>query len=548
MERFLLVTDTPGIKQFVFTDALAEVRGASALLDHLNRAETVNLLRDNLPAGARLDRVVYVNGGTGQFVLTAEDDQPILAALEALAAHYHKETGGEVHIAWGLTRWPDSRCYQHAARAAYSQLRVLRETASGRAAATLLPFLMECASTSHLPALDEPTHWGGERLFLSDAAQRKRDQARKAGRAGVWPEWMEHLKKGGSWPDDPKVWAEALRYGEIEELDRAALRRNETRRRGYVGLVYCDGNAMGRLVQELDREDTCHAFSTIVDGSIREACYEALDAVCAEEIAATRAAYRAGQKLGPLPADILLLGGDDLLVFVPADRALPFALHATEAFERRTREEVARLLAGKARRFFEERLSGRGMTVSCGVALAPVKYPFYLLYELAEELLKSAKKGGSADAESRAHKHWAPASVDFHLVAGAASDDLGIARRDDYHTKTEYKRTLRPYRRDRLEQLRAAVLRLQQARLPRSKLQDLADAALDPLPLRAERRARELFGRLKKAERLSLWLALADLRAAEHFPWCSDKDSGGWQTALADLAEAHDLFPRAENP
>jgi len=41
MQRFLVVIDTPGIKQFVFgTDALAEIRGGSALLDRLNRIET----------------------------------------------------------------------------------------------------------------------------------------------------------------------------------------------------------------------------------------------------------------------------------------------------------------------------------------------------------------------------------------------------------------------------------------------------------------------------------------------------------------------------
>ena len=37
MTRFLVQIDTPGIKQFIFgTDALAEIRGASALLDRLN--------------------------------------------------------------------------------------------------------------------------------------------------------------------------------------------------------------------------------------------------------------------------------------------------------------------------------------------------------------------------------------------------------------------------------------------------------------------------------------------------------------------------------
>ena len=56
MPRFLVVIDTPGIKQFVFgTDPLAEVRGASALLDRLNRRDTESELASRLQAaGARL--------------------------------------------------------------------------------------------------------------------------------------------------------------------------------------------------------------------------------------------------------------------------------------------------------------------------------------------------------------------------------------------------------------------------------------------------------------------------------------------------------------
>src|SRR5260221_84173 len=152
MPRFLLLLDTPGIKQFVFgTDPLAEIRGASALLDRLNRIDTERELAARLHAnGARLERVVYANGGSGQVI------------VEAGAAARH--------------------------------------------------------------------------------------------------------------------------------------------RRGYVGLVYADGNAMGRLVQELDSVDTCAAFSRIVDESIRAACHQALTAGCAGEIAAVRKALAQGLPFPALPA------------------------------------------------------------------------------------------------------------------------------------------------------------------------------------------------------------------------------------------------------
>lgn len=78
---------------------------------------------------------------------------------------------------------------------------------------------------------------------------------------------------------------------------------------------------MGRLVQEIDSPETCQDFSNIVDDCIRDACYHALTQVCEPEIAAI---HEEGSR-GPLPADILLLGGDDLLVMLPADLALDFA-------------------------------------------------------------------------------------------------------------------------------------------------------------------------------------------------------------------------------
>ena len=42
----------------------------------------------------------------------------------------------------------------------------------------------------------------------------------------------------------------------------------------------------------------------------------------------------------PLAADILLLGGDDLLVALPAHRALDFALQVTKVFEHLTQEKI----------------------------------------------------------------------------------------------------------------------------------------------------------------------------------------------------------------
>ena len=100
MPRYLIVFDTPGIKQFVFgTDALAEVRGASALLDQLNRFETEKRLCQAL--GADVTKI-FANGGTGQFVVQAPDRDHVRAALDRLTAYYREQTGGEVRPLAGV--------------------------------------------------------------------------------------------------------------------------------------------------------------------------------------------------------------------------------------------------------------------------------------------------------------------------------------------------------------------------------------------------------------------------------------------------------------
>lgn len=562
MPRYLVVLDTPGIKQFVFgTDALAEVRGASALLVRLNRDESNEILCQWLGAGSV--QKIFANGGSGQFIVTASDRAAVEAALDALAAWYREQTGGEMDVVAGVAEWPEAGNYQEAVAEAFEQLQLRRRLASGRPTVPTFPLMLECQSTSYLPAQPGVFVWGNERLILSQSSRLKRQESREARRGILWTEWMEFLDENDA--NHLAEHAEQLRYPDAEGIAECSAGR----RKGYIGLVYADGNAMGRLVQELDSPEVYQAFSELVDESIRQACYQALAEVCEGEIAAARQALSVGDRPCRLPADILLLGGDDLLVVLPADRALRFALQVTTTFEQRTKKRLEEPSSDSVRQFFAKRgLVGRGLTISCGVALGPARYPFYMLLELAEELLRSAKRGGSRDAQCS--DYWAPAYVDFHLLAGSASHELDVIRAEDYLVHSSHPRTLRPYRRDRLEQLQMAVRCLQQARLPRSKLQDLLDAALDPRPRRAELRARELFGRLRedrvRRERSALWRALGMLGALSPYPWTHlevvrpDKATTSrpanrkketatqtlYATALADLVEAYDLFGEAE--
>jgi hypothetical protein len=191
-------------------------------------------------------------------------------------------------------------------------------------------------------------------------------------------------------------------------------------------------------------------------------------------------------------------------------------------------------------------LKSQGFTLSFGVAIAHANYPFYLLRDLAEDLLKSAKKAGSSDPGRDDLR--APAYVDFHMVTSASSLDVDAIRERDYLTDTRYRRTLRPFPVETLDDFRHASSKLRTCNpaLPRSKLNDLFEAALIPSAPHSERTARELFSRCEPAQREALWEAMECLGTIARFPWCEAKPSAkagtGYATALADLVEVADLM------
>ena len=526
-QSFVTQIDIPSIKAYVFgTDPLNEVRGASARLDWLNRVEMERLLRE-CSGGAEVEKL-YANGGSAQFLFRECDQIVADTACREMVRNLRQQTGDEVRAVYGIAPLPDGTSYRDAIRLAHFRMRCQREFGGGHHSTSTIPPLMECASASHLAASRRQHGPEGIRI-LSEASFQKVEYGRQARTGPLWDGWMSHLQSGGSWPES-RCWQD-LRCAGMTDIGE------------QVGLVYADGNAMGSIVQALDTPETCRQFSSIVDESIREACYSGLSKVTGTEIERVR-----DGDLSPLPADILLLGGDDLLVAVPADRALDFAVHVTGAFERLTRTKIAALQDDGVRGFFRERLTDRGFTISCGVAIARSTYPFYLLLDLAEELLKNAKRAGGHGATVDVHD---PARIDFHLVAGAYSNAVERVRAETFFAPTDAPRTLRPLTCSQLESLRGAVQDLRHAGFPRSKLHRLRDASLTESPTRAQRDVRDIFARCRHgsehSQRRALWNSVKRLCPDGHsydFPWFR-KDSRR-VLCMADIVDAYDLFREPE--
>ena len=192
--------------------------------------------------------------------------------------------------------------------------------------------------------------------------------------------------------------------------------------RSYIGVVYADGNAMGSTVQALGWTG---GLSSVQQHCRRECSGRVLR--CTWAGSWTRRWFKSGMppsrimNTSPCPPTSCCWEATTCWWPCPPTALSTSLLQVTREFERLTREKIAALKSKDVRQFFTDRLGDRGFTISCGVAIASSTHPFHLSLDLAEQLLKNAKRSDSGGASTDAHS---PARIDFHVVAGANSHAL----------------------------------------------------------------------------------------------------------------------------
>jgi GGDEF domain-containing protein len=432
---YLALVDVPGIKDYVFgTDRLVQIRGASALLDQWNRFLMREFLADRL--GTEQGRVVevFAGGGAGEFLLEATPGEAV-AALEALTAHLRLASHGGLCPVWGLASY-DGADYGGARDRAFRDLRVRKETPAIRGSLLHTGYLRECDACSG-PAAGGKTY-GGELRLLCAACAAKLDEGRERG----------HFLEFGASQGWNEAESNARRPRDFTEIaDRSPT--------GHTALVYADGNGMGRLIRAIREQAHFKTFSATVAESLKAACHEAL---------ATHCRPRPGPEgIGMVPADILLLGGDDLLVYLAADAALPFALAAARGFTDQTQKALA------AEPSLRDLLQGQGLTLSLGIAIGKSHTPFAILLEQAEELLKSAKQAGGAHGTGSCVP---PSYLDYHFTS--YFNQLRVADCRDLHLRLAAVKPLRltakPYSLEEAQALWDQACDLARTDIPRSRL------------------------------------------------------------------------------
>lgn len=409
-----------------------------------------------------------------------------------------------------------------------------------------------------------------KKLLLCKVCYEK-DRFSRDARKGFWRKFYQYLIDNGikkvDRPDD---------FTDIGECSP---------RKGYTALVYADGNAMGKLIKEIDTPERFEFFSDTVESSIYEACYEALyevffegkkeepvffklteqrikrlrkegisDIVISklstlkdkkyknenefvkvlekildsnERVSYNSLILKHAEHWSILPAEILLSGGDDLMAYLSADTALPFAIKVAEKFNQFT---IEKMKADPRGDFFIKKTGGKGLTISLGIAYGKSHTPFSLLLNQAEELLAIAKKAGSKNGTG----FYAPTYIDYHVSTYFNQVSVKDSRKLNLEPPS-----LRLYQKPYSLEDATAILHhaqeLVNADIPSTRLNRLGNApTLGKVNGILE--CLKLYTRAKKdKQRPAIWDALGRFGCVRNMPWNEDNPIAS--TVLVDLIE-----------
>ncbi len=514
MTQALVQFDTDHIKSYVFgTDNLPEIRGASSLLDRLNRQiETI---------GKRFEaKPIFANGGSGIFLVDTKKAEEFGYAVQK---EYRKESGGGASItfacqalpeSWGddkdeiLKRSDDNTPNKEVGR--YIQLAHIQlNEAKGHPPEVISlpthPFMRPCNSCGMEYASNKKFYVGATEPYFCDTCVSKRDEDFRVKRQlrqkqineSLWKKLIEFLRKTD---DNGLTYNLATNSGSLpaRPSDFNIFRKFEGGKKGYMGLIYADANGMGQLLKTLKSLNEYKKLAGIVDTSVYEAVAVAIKKHLPietivdeqdnqdedEEQLRRDEKHKLDEAKPTFPFDVLLLGGDDIVIVVPAEKAMTIAHTIATTFHDLTRDKFAEVRK-KQKEWFGDR---DAVTLSLGVTIAPVKYPFRPQLDMAETAMKEAKKTASKSkifkdrlAQKLGYKDTA---INFMTIIGNSNQYNTVIKslKNDgltvSGTSARVEATLRPYTPEMLEYLLGAIIKGHRIPLARTKLHQISEAVM----------------------------------------------------------------------
>ena len=261
-----------------------------------------------------------------------------------------------------------------------------------------------------------------------------------------------------------------VEYDFIDDLEHIGCKDGES----YVSIIHIDGNNMGvkfgNCRDSQERKKLSLRVVKIVQNSFRKLVKSIIDDYnnkVYDKVLDVKDLERDGKKL--LPIRPIIIGGDDITFVCPGRLGIEYAKRFIEYVnqEELLTPEQQNYMREAANKYVNDKMSCCG-----GVAIVPLKYPFFRAYQLAESLCGSAKDKSRQDDNSL---------IDFAILYGEMTPTLNQLCRYQYSGAEGYLH-YGPYSvinetkdKSHIKDLLALKDKLENENVPENKVKELRD-------------------------------------------------------------------------
>lgn len=473
--QYLVLSDTNHVIDYLYsTGKYKLIRGASILLDVLNREETKKI------ADRHLGHVLTIGGGEARVLFrTAEDAEHYARELR----QRYLEATDEVTLSIAIVKRNEGEELAQWFTRAESLLR-LREVEEDKRQMDVRifsPILQRCEICDKRPAEIEKDLSNNKKKICRSCYKKinKVDEVRNkiekyskdstnieenlgSGLMDIHKELIRQKVKvnGESWVNS------------IREL----LGKEDSVTENYIGFVYADGRNIGNFFrQEILRSSFTYTNGEApLDEEILEKYRKASEGLHNCTIQAAVDAAKAMENKN-CPVDYANVGGDDFVAIMPAKYVVEYTVVMLRAFEKRTEEMMLSLKIEKknksANSSEEKERQNKKLMMSAGIVIAKSGYPINRLYQLSYELMSNAKK---KDKENSV--------IDFLVLTDSTVQSVDNRRKQEELAgrRPRMNGYLLDGREMSIQKLLDVIRELDKNNFPRSKMKDVYEIVLEP--------------------------------------------------------------------
>jgi len=373
--------------------------------------------------------------------------------------------------------------------------------------------------------------------------------------------WVAEFEDYLSQPENRKLASDYYTiYPHPEEA--RSLREIGNACQGFVAYIYADGNNMGGYIQQIKTPQEYKKFSEDIFQATEQSVYKAL----AQHLKPhqlnnlTDPDNKKRNQCWIHPFEILAIGGDDVMLIVPADRALAIAKTIGEEFENILLQIGGYRLDKSSPIYAGHRYSPQKATpsqcklsMSSGVLIAAEDTPIYYAENLTSQLLKSAKKSGKKLKDAG----YCGGTIDFLVMKSVTTISSNIESfRDEGLTLdrgAKLKLYAAPYTLHEIGGLIESVKALKKAEFPKSQLYQIR-SFLERGKQTTILNYRYFRTRLKqgkaelKAEFEEAWCKPKDKENTGNLaPWMFDLKDKVYETIWREIVDIYDFIEPEEN-